>query len=49
MNLEYMKVSLFEMLQKNELFHDIIFLDAPVYYLHQVQIALDFVKIAVFS
>ncbi len=49
MNLEYMKVSLFEMLQKNELFHDIIiFLDAPVYYLHQVQIALDFVKIAVF-
>ncbi len=31
MNLEYMKVSLFEMLPKNELFHDIlIFWDAPV-------------------
>ncbi len=31
MNLEYMKVSIFEMLQKKELFHDIlIFLDAPI-------------------
>ncbi len=32
MNLEYMKVSLFEIsYKKNELFHDIlIFLDAPV-------------------
>ncbi len=29
MNLEYMKVSHFEMLQKNEMFHDILFfLDA---------------------
>ncbi len=33
MNLIYMKVSLFEMLEnrKTELFHHIIFLDVPIY------------------